>query len=298
MDELKNLMIQTLEANGILGQLRAQIRCSVFKIIDSQDEMEDPRQRGKSALHWENKKAREILNTPHGLLLAELVREYLEFFKLDYTKQIYMPESNLGTKDQRSTEQLAAQSGLDAGRLNPKKPLLLQMLESFQAGGGGVPPAAGKESLSSSPNAAPGVQFSDEKQGKVIEPLSIGEGILPKEGASPQEEKTTTNKHLEKANSLLDELSREERSGFKAEIAGLDKGSSEYSKERSAEAPKRAGGSSPPADEKRRTSEVEDNYEDEFEEIDEDLPMDDNDIEGSQLPNMAKIGESHGITVS
>jgi hypothetical protein len=63
MDELKNLMIQTLEANGILGQLRAQIRCSVFKIIDNQDEMEDGKHKSKSALHWENKKAREVLNT-------------------------------------------------------------------------------------------------------------------------------------------------------------------------------------------------------------------------------------------
>ena len=54
MDELKNLMIQTMEANGILGQLRAQIRCSVFKIIDNQDEMENPKTRAKSALHWEN----------------------------------------------------------------------------------------------------------------------------------------------------------------------------------------------------------------------------------------------------
>ena len=40
MDELKNLMIQTLEANGILGELRAKIRCSVFKIIDNQDDMD------------------------------------------------------------------------------------------------------------------------------------------------------------------------------------------------------------------------------------------------------------------
>ena len=61
MDELKNLMIQTLESNGILGQLRAQIRCSVFKIIDNQDDMEDPKNKGKSFLHWENKKARECL---------------------------------------------------------------------------------------------------------------------------------------------------------------------------------------------------------------------------------------------
>ena len=86
MDELKNLMIQTLEANGILGQLRAQIRCSVFKIIDNQDDMENPKMRGKSALHWENAKARECLSQDHALLLAELIREYLDFYRLDYSK--------------------------------------------------------------------------------------------------------------------------------------------------------------------------------------------------------------------
>jgi hypothetical protein len=88
MDELKNLMIQTLEANGILGQLRAQIRCSVFKIIDNQDEMEAAGSRGKSALHWENSKAREVLKTSGAMsvLLAELIREYLDFYRLDYTK--------------------------------------------------------------------------------------------------------------------------------------------------------------------------------------------------------------------
>lgn len=88
LSELKGLMFQTLEANGILGQLRAQIRTSVFKIIDNQDEMENPKQRAKSALHWENKKARECLSTSkeYSLLLGELIREYLDFYKLDYSK--------------------------------------------------------------------------------------------------------------------------------------------------------------------------------------------------------------------
>ena len=43
------------------------------------------------------------------------------------------------------------------------------------------------------------------------------------------------------------------------------------------------------------------NYGDDFEDaIPEDLPRDDLDIEGSgdHIPNVAKIGESHGITVS
>ena len=39
-----------------------------------------------------------------SVLLAELIREYMEFYHLDYTKQIFMPESNLMTIEQRSKE--------------------------------------------------------------------------------------------------------------------------------------------------------------------------------------------------
>ena len=60
--------------------------------------MENPKMRGKSALHWENAKAREVLAADHAVLLAELIREYLEFYRLDYSKQIFMPETNLLTK--------------------------------------------------------------------------------------------------------------------------------------------------------------------------------------------------------
>ena len=32
INDLKNLVIQSLEGNGVLGQIRAQIRSSVFKV--------------------------------------------------------------------------------------------------------------------------------------------------------------------------------------------------------------------------------------------------------------------------
>ena len=35
MDELKNMVIQSLETNGVLGQVRAQLRSCVFKTIDN-----------------------------------------------------------------------------------------------------------------------------------------------------------------------------------------------------------------------------------------------------------------------
>lgn len=37
LNELKNLVMQNLEKNGYLSNIRAQIRSSVFKTIDSQD---------------------------------------------------------------------------------------------------------------------------------------------------------------------------------------------------------------------------------------------------------------------
>ena len=50
-----------------------------------------------------------------GPLVAELVREYLEFYCLDYTKQIFVPESGLDTKGrQRSRSSLAADCNLGA----------------------------------------------------------------------------------------------------------------------------------------------------------------------------------------
>ena len=116
---------------------RAQIRCSVFKIIDNQDEMEakNSRQTAKSALHWENSKARELM-THHGAisgLVAELIREYLEFYALDYTKQIFVPESGLDVKGgSRTRNALAADANLPGSDV--KKPLLVQIIEKFVAG--------------------------------------------------------------------------------------------------------------------------------------------------------------------
>jgi len=47
----------------------------------------------------------------------------------------------------------------------------------------------------------------------------VGEGILQQERTPLKQEQgiTTTEQRIEKANSLLEEVNREERSGFKAE---------------------------------------------------------------------------------
>ena len=139
----------------------------------------------------------------------------------------------------------------------------------------------------------------------------MGEGIAPPEKTPPKDQVgTTTDKHLEKATSLLDELSREERSGYKAEIAGLksnvDKIANEPSPDRSDRAPFAGKSDNKPVQNaepvRRTTSQLDDNYDaDDFEEeIDEELPEDDLglDISAAGMAGFGKIEASHGITVS
>ena len=109
MDELKNLVIQSLETNGVLGQVRAQLRSCVFKVIDNQDQVEQKR----SSFHWENPKAKALRESQQGSLMAELIREFLKFYRLDYTLAIYEPETNL--KGEIDRDGLAERAGMRNG---------------------------------------------------------------------------------------------------------------------------------------------------------------------------------------
>ena len=118
MDELKNLVIQSLETNGVLGQVRAQLRSCVFKVIDNQDQVEQRR----SSFHFENPKAKSLRDSKDGSLMAELIQEFLEFYRLDYSLAIFKPETNLTGKVDKSD--LARKAGL-GGSADPSYPLLL-----------------------------------------------------------------------------------------------------------------------------------------------------------------------------
>ncbi|CAM4621125.1 unnamed protein product [Leuciscus chuanchicus] len=72
--ELKSALKETLEARGVLGQLKARIRAEVFSALDDQNTPRPP-------LSHEN------------LLINELIREYLEFNKYRHTASVLTAES-------------------------------------------------------------------------------------------------------------------------------------------------------------------------------------------------------------
>ncbi|CAI2378610.1 unnamed protein product [Moneuplotes crassus] len=147
MDELKNLVIQTLETNGILGEIRAKLRSSVFKVIDSND----PAHKEK-AMHWENSLAQKVLETTESALAADLIREYLEFYRLDYTLSIMIPEANL-KQDPLDREQLVRKAEVD--QATDKEPLLVQILKERKHGGARAPASMVKKDPPSTAHMEP-----------------------------------------------------------------------------------------------------------------------------------------------
>lgn len=86
--ELKDLIVQTLEANGLLSKIKAQLRASVFMALDENDK------EANKDNDFQNIKVKKLLQTNEGRLAASLIRDFLECCNLDYTISVLDPELN------------------------------------------------------------------------------------------------------------------------------------------------------------------------------------------------------------
>lgn len=116
----------------MLGQVRAQLRSCVFKAIDNQDQVESK----KSSFHWENPLARKLRQDGQATFAAEIIKEFMEFYRLNYSLAIFGPEANIGNGKTQDRQALGAKAGIAVGE---DKPILLQILEALAKKGDSKP---------------------------------------------------------------------------------------------------------------------------------------------------------------
>eukprot|EP00854_Cymbomonas_tetramitiformis_P014813 gene14813-17507_t len=107
MEELKEVVTQTLEKKGVLAKIKAELRASVFEAIDEQGNSGGMGPPGGLAANV-SERFHDIQGTELGPTVLHLIYEYLEWCQLDYT-------------------------------IKNKRPLLCAVLEKFRSGGGGRP---------------------------------------------------------------------------------------------------------------------------------------------------------------
>ena len=134
MEEMKELIIQSLETKGVLGQIRAHLRSAVFKVVDEQDQQFNT----GCGLKWENKTLYKILETKIGTLLAEIIREFMEYFRMDYSLSIFIPECGI-SPERLNRKEILGKLGIMSNPSNDKftaglhLPLLYYIINYFIA---------------------------------------------------------------------------------------------------------------------------------------------------------------------
>ncbi len=134
MEEMKELIIQSLETKGVLWQIRAHLRSAVFKVVDEQDQQFNT----GCGLKWENKTLYKILETKIGTLLAEIIREFMEYFRMDYSLSIFIPECGI-SPERLNRKEILGKLGIMSNPSNDKftaglhLPLLYYIINYFIA---------------------------------------------------------------------------------------------------------------------------------------------------------------------
>ncbi|XP_046692231.1 FGFR1 oncogene partner isoform X9 [Silurus meridionalis] len=119
--ELRDLLIQNLENNGVLNKIKAELRAAVFLALEEQDKVEN-----KTPLVNEN--LRKCLSTKDGRLVASLITDFLQVFNLDFTLAVFQPEINtVNGLDTR--ESLSKELGFSEYEGKKSTPLLLEFIK-------------------------------------------------------------------------------------------------------------------------------------------------------------------------
>ncbi|XP_060722368.1 FGFR1 oncogene partner isoform X2 [Tachysurus vachellii] len=119
--ELRDLLIQNLENNGVLNKIKAELRAAVFLALEEQDKVEN-----KTPLVNENLK--KFLSTKDGRIVTSLITDFLQVFNLDFTLAVFQPEINT-VSGLDSRESLSREFGFSESEGNKSTPLLLELIK-------------------------------------------------------------------------------------------------------------------------------------------------------------------------
>ncbi|CAH3121247.1 unnamed protein product [Pocillopora meandrina] len=143
--ELRDMVAQTLESKGVLGKIRAQLRASVFLALEEQEGSE-------SKIQLVNPDLKKFLGTGEGRLVTGLVREFLEYFDLDFSIAVFDPETDFSDK-YPGRNNLARELKLNDVDNTSGSPLLAEVIKRLSPVTNGEVKTSPRQSAADSPRS-------------------------------------------------------------------------------------------------------------------------------------------------
>lgn len=115
-----------------MSTLKAHLRSRVFMAIEANA---DQRTKQQAGFQWQNPNLDRIHSSEEALLVAHLIREYFEHYRMDYSKSVYLPEVSLEqAKDYQISQtkvDLLKRVNLEVTQEN--EPVLVQMTKQLRS---------------------------------------------------------------------------------------------------------------------------------------------------------------------
>lgn len=122
---LKELVTKTLQSNGVLGKIQAQLRASVFLALE--DELKEKN------IPLVSESVKKLLGTSEGATAAALVHDFLQCLGLEFSLAVFAPESGHSTFwSFPGAEALSSDLSLNTDK-GYKTPLLIELLRERQS---------------------------------------------------------------------------------------------------------------------------------------------------------------------
>eukprot|EP01066_Platyproteum_vivax_P015180 Platyproteum_vivax@DN6736_c0_g1_i1.p1 len=119
--DLKDLVTNVLDGQGVLAKMRAQLRAEVYTVLMQSDKKPKPPVSNLASLK----------QSPNGDLLIQLILECLEFCGLEHTKRVLVMEADLGNVSYEGKPALVTRLNLNP-KTSQELPLLAYSLGSVQ----------------------------------------------------------------------------------------------------------------------------------------------------------------------
>ena len=130
--ETKSRILQTLDKEGQIDKMRANLRSEVIRIL----EKEKKQSFGGASKYLKQSElattvTKKVVSNDDGLLCAEIIREFLDFYQMKHSLYVFVPEMSLPDfpKGKSEIEREIGMSDRDSS-----KPLLLRLIEQVKFG--------------------------------------------------------------------------------------------------------------------------------------------------------------------
>jgi hypothetical protein len=94
--ETKSRILKTLDQEGYIDKLKASLRSEVIRVL----EKERKQSYGRSSKYLKQSElattvTKKVVSNEDGLLCAEIIREFLQFYRMEHTLHVFVPEMSL-----------------------------------------------------------------------------------------------------------------------------------------------------------------------------------------------------------